>query len=284
MNDELDPTLPERRDSSGGPKEPKREPRELRRSSKDITGLLKGWDYEPGTMNVRKISGLDGQPKLQMRLELGLLQMEVTGRPDGVKPHGCESLLEYYENQLTDYEKRHGTDLGFNLTAGQCQSLREEAQMYYQRYLSLLVLEDFPGVVRDTARNLKVLDFCGKFAVDEQDRLALEQFRPYILMMNSRARASISLNGERFDEGLKILNDAVEAIREFFEAIGQPEAFEQSNEIKVLKRFAREIRKRVPVDPMTKLQTRLQRAIKAERYEDAARLRDEIRKRTASQL
>jgi hypothetical protein len=42
-------------------------------ASKDITPLLKGWDYEPGTINVRKVSGNDGQPKLQMRLDLGLL-------------------------------------------------------------------------------------------------------------------------------------------------------------------------------------------------------------------
>ena len=54
--------------------------------SKDIVPLLKGWDYEPGTINVRKISGIDGAPKLQMRLDLGLLQMEMTGRPDGVRP------------------------------------------------------------------------------------------------------------------------------------------------------------------------------------------------------
>ena len=45
----------------------------------------------------------------------------------------------------------NGTDLGFQLTANQCQSLREEAVQYYQRYLSLFVLEDFEGVVRDTA-------------------------------------------------------------------------------------------------------------------------------------
>src|ERR1700749_1851799 len=44
-------------------------------SSKDITPLLKGWDYEPGTINVRKVTGLDGTPKLQMRQDLGLLQM-----------------------------------------------------------------------------------------------------------------------------------------------------------------------------------------------------------------
>ena len=32
--------------------------------------MLKGWDYEPGTINVRKISGLDGSPKLRMRSQI----------------------------------------------------------------------------------------------------------------------------------------------------------------------------------------------------------------------
>src|ERR1700733_13314533 len=84
--------------------------------SKDITPLLKGWDYEPGTINVRKVTGLDGTPKLQMRQDLGLLQMELTGRPDGARPNGCESLLEHYEGELREHKNRNGTELGFHLT------------------------------------------------------------------------------------------------------------------------------------------------------------------------
>src|SRR6201986_5023572 len=83
--------------------------------SKDIASILKGWDYETGAINVRKVDGLDGSPKLQMRLDLGLLQMELSGRPDGHRPHGCESLLEYFEKQLSDHQSRNGPELGFNL-------------------------------------------------------------------------------------------------------------------------------------------------------------------------
>jgi hypothetical protein len=36
---------------------------EQKAQSKDIVPMLKGWDYEPGTINVRKINGLDGKPK-----------------------------------------------------------------------------------------------------------------------------------------------------------------------------------------------------------------------------
>ena len=248
--------------------------------AKDIGPLLKGWDYEPGTINVRKINGADGSPKLQMRLDLGLLQMELTGRPDGAKPHGFDSLLEYYESQLKEHEEKNGTELGFHLTGAQCQSLREEAVQYYHRYLSLFVLEDFPGVVRDTARNLRVLDLCGKYAVEEQDRLVLEQYRPYITMMNVRAAASLLVDKKQYNEALAAVDEGMTSIKEFFNRFGQEEGFTESNEVRVLKRFAREIRKKLPIDPLQKLQSQLDRAVKQERYEDAAKLRDEIRRKS----
>lgn len=249
---------------------------EGRLRSKDITPILKGWDYEPGTINVRKIAGLDGSPKLQMRVDLGLLQMDLTGRPDGQRPHGCESLLEWHEEQLVEHKRRHGTELGFHLTGEQCESLREEAFMYYQRYLSLFVLEDFPGVVRDTVRNLRVLDLCAQYALDEQDRLILEQYRPYITMMNTRAAASILFKDKRYQEAISRVEEGLESLREFFARFGQEELFGQTSEVKMLKRFAREIRRKLPVDPMQRLQAKLDRAVKEERYEEAAKLRDEI--------
>jgi hypothetical protein len=252
---------------------------EAKAPSKDITPVLKSWEYEAGTINVRKVTGLDGAPKLQMRLDLGLLQMEMTGRPDGERPNGRESLLDFYEEQLQEHTRKTGSEVGFALTAEQCQSLREEAVMYYHRYLSLFVLEEFPGVVRDTDRNLRVLDLCGKFATDEQDRLILEQYRPYITMMNARANASIHLEHKKYAEAIKHVEEGMEKIREFYERFGQEEAFSKSNEVRVLKRFSREIQRKLPVDPMERLRRRLERAVREERYEDAAKLRDEIETR-----
>lgn len=251
--------------------------------SKDISPILKGWDYEPGTINVRKIRGADGAPKLQMRQDLGLLQMELTGRPDGLRPHGCESLLEYHEGLLKEHQRRNGTELGFHLTSDQCQQLRDEAQMYYWRYLSLYVLEDFKGVVRDTSRNLRVLDLCGRYAVEEQDRLVLEQYRPYIMMMNARAKASILFKEGNYRGALKVVEDTLADIKTFFAKFEQADAYGYSSEVKVLKRFARQIRKKLPVDPLAKLQAQLDRAVKAEQYEEAARLRDEIKRKNEQQ-
>jgi hypothetical protein len=249
---------------------------EFKSASKDITPVLRGWSYEPGVINVRKIHGQDGAPKVQMRLDLGLLQMEMTGRPDGVRPHGCESLLEYFEKQLEDHQSRHGTELGFQLNDSQCASLREEAVQYYYRYLSLFVLEEFPGVVRDTARNLRVLDICGKYADDEQDRLILEQYRPYIVMMNARAGATILQQDGKLTQALRTVEEGLDDIKAFFARFGQEEAYTRSNEVRVLRQFARRIRKKLPVNPVTRLQRKLDKAVKSERYEEAAQIRDKI--------
>jgi hypothetical protein len=253
---------------------------EAKSQSKDILPMLKGWDYEPGTINVRKINGIDGRQKIQMRLDLGLLQMEVTGRPDGATPHGYDSLLDYHEEQLREHKKMNGTELGFHLTGTECENLRQEAVMYYHRYLSLFVLEEFPGVVRDTARNLRVLDLCGKYALQKDDQLVLEQYRPYIVMMHVRAKASILFKGKKWKEALEIVKDGLESIREFFAKFDQEEAFNRSNEVKILKKFARDIRKKLPIDPIEKLKSQLQKALLREHYEDAARLRDEIKRKT----
>jgi hypothetical protein len=155
--------------------------------------------------------------------------------------------------------------------------------MYYHRYLSLFILGEFSGVVRDTSRNLRVLDLCGEFAIDDHDRFVLEQYRPYIIMMNTRASASIDFKEERYMKALNIVTDGLDRIREFFIRFGQEDAFDKSSEVKILKRFARDIRRKLPVDPMQKLQNKLEKAIKREDYEEAARLRDEIQTRREKQ-
>ena len=252
-------------------------------AGRDIAPLLKGWDYESGTINVRKITGGDGTPKLQMRLDLGLLQMDLVGRPDGARPHGCESLLAYFQGRLDRHRRENdGEESGFALSPEQCQMLREEAVMYYHRYLSLFVLRDYAGVVRDTARNLKVLDLCGKFAVEQDDQLVLEQYRPYIVMMHARAAASVKLAAGEFDDALRIVRRGLRRIKRFYARFGHAEAYAESGEARVLRKLLRRVKSKIPVDPLTKLRRDLDSAVDDERYERAAELRDEIEAMTAA--
>jgi hypothetical protein len=58
-------------------------------NNQHIDDALSGWEYEPGTVQARLVKGADGRPLIQMRVELGVLQIEPAGRPDGARPHDC---------------------------------------------------------------------------------------------------------------------------------------------------------------------------------------------------
>ena len=58
----------------------------------DIDHVLKGWKYEPGEVVARLARASDGRQVLQMRIDLGVLQLEVENRPDGTRPGGADVL------------------------------------------------------------------------------------------------------------------------------------------------------------------------------------------------
>src|SRR5882672_1768893 len=123
----------------------------------DISQLLDQWDYEPGQVVVRKFKGKDGAEKIQLRVDLGLLQMNAQGRPDAKRPFGHESLLEHYVSKFEKYRKANdGNAAGFHLKAEDCAKLQQEAIQYHHRYICLFQLEEYSAVVRDTDRNLQV--------------------------------------------------------------------------------------------------------------------------------
>ena len=72
----------------------------------DISHLLEQWDYQPGQVVVRRFVGKDGTEKIQLRVDLGLLQMNAHGRPDGKRPFGNPSLLDYYLAKLQQHAKK----------------------------------------------------------------------------------------------------------------------------------------------------------------------------------
>jgi len=248
--------------------------------NKDLTQLLDEWPFQPGQINVRLIEGDDGLARVQVRLDLGIIQMHVNGRPDGDRPFGFPSLLDYLETRIDEAETGMLPDEepeAFQLPPEDCKALRDESLQYYHRYIALLVLEDYEGVMRDTTRNLRVLDICAEYAAEEEDRTALEQFRPYILMMRARALASHALQADEPKAALLALDAGLDSLRSCFESQGRVEAFESSSEAQLLTSMRGALTPQLPVSQKAELRHRLQEAIAQENYELAAILRDELR-------
>jgi hypothetical protein len=242
----------------------------------DITHALHGWAFQPGQVNVRLIRGNDGKPKLQLRLDLGLLQMELDGRPDGKRPHRAPTELDHLRRKLGSHYKRYGSDAGFTLTPRDCQSLREESAMFYHRYLSMFVLEQYDAVVRDTQHNLDVLDLCKRYGRSDYDRGCLEQYRPYIMMMNTRAKACEALRQGFVQTSIAYLRGGIKRIAKLCPKEDRKKFLKQSHEAHILLDMLKQIRSQLPADPRKTLQKRLQEALAAEKYEEAAELRDQL--------
>jgi hypothetical protein len=253
-----------------------RSSRNMDANQMDISAALRGWDFQHGQVNVRLIRGSDGKPKLQLRLDLGLLQMELNGRPDGKRPHRSATELDFQHKKLQRHVARHGSDSGFTLTAGDCQALREESAMFYHRYLSLFVLEQYEAVMRDTQHNLDVLDLCAKYGRSDYDRMCLEQYRPYIIMMQARAKGCEALRRGFVQTAIAYLRGGIKQIAQLAPREERRAMLRHSHEAAVLLDMLRQIRHQLPPDPRAVLQKRLKAAITAERYEEAAALRDEL--------
>ena len=242
--------------------------------SLDLNTILKDWPHENGNIKVRKIVGLDGREKLQLRVDLGVLQMEITGRPDGQRPHNCESLLEYYQKRAAHAEAKGEA---YELTPEQCGELQQEGIQYYHRYLSLFQINDFAGVVRDTQRNLDLFTFVTEHTDREELSWSLQQFRPYVLMMNTRAKASILLGQGKFGEAASEIEKGRDAIADFFQHSNFPELVSKSSEIAFLEEWLEEVKAKRPRSKLEIMQREMEAAIAKELYERAAELRDAIK-------
>lgn len=257
------------------PKLPKKDQTDSR--SDDLSDVLARWPFVAGQPNVRQFVGEDGEGRIQIRLDLGILQMFSDGRPDGQRPNGHESLLEYSEAAMEDSADQPEAER-LKLSSDECSALRDEALQYYHRYMALLVLEDFDGVVRDTTRNLRVFDLCRDHGESDEDRQAMEQYRPYVLMVRTRALASQLIKDGEASAGLFALDQGIEQMRRAYADLGDANAFEQSQEVAMLKHMRETLAPKLPKSRKTELKEQLDAALEAEDYELAAKLRDELKK------
>ncbi len=244
----------------------------------DISHLLEQWDYQPGQVSVRRFKGKDGTEKIQLRVDLGLLQMNAEGRPDGKRPFGRASLLEHFQARLERHRKKHsGTDDGFLLKADDCAKLQQEAIQYHHRYICLFQLEDYAGVIRDTERNVEVFDFVEEYAESDELAWSLQQFRPQLLMMQVRAEGALALKEERYDEAAELIQDALDELRDFFRAHSRHDLLEQSGEIHSLESWLQDVQAKRPLSERERLENALNEAVRLEDYEKAAQMRDALR-------
>ena len=236
---------------------------------KHIDHLLHDWPYRFGEVLARKVRGKDRREVLQMRVDMGVLQMEVDGRPDGERPEGFETYYDYLVS-LTFHEGEE-----FALTGERCMEIDREFVQFYHRRICWLAVKDYRKAARDADHTLALMDFSTANSPDESWSLMHEQYRPFVLFHRTQALALANLDKSGPEDAVKAIDEGLDELHEIFEEHEADDEFEESELVVKLREMRRSLVEHYELGPS--LAEQLSEAIAKEEYERAAELRDRIR-------
>ena len=248
--------------------------------SQDIDAILRGWPYSAGTISARRVRAANGREVLQMRVEMGVLQMEVTGRPDGQRPGGADTYLERLLQRQTEEQD------AFRLSEEDCLEMDREFLQYYHRRICWLALRDFGRAVDDADHTLALMDFAAAHSPNEEWTVSHEQYRSFVLFHRTQAAALAALeeNGPGPEVAIEEINRGLDQIRALYEdqppaeeSDQQDPSFDDDRQVAQLVQLKEWLREEYHVGRT--LEEQLADAVAAEEYERAAGLRDQIARR-----
>ena len=238
-------------------------------AARDIDSILRKWEFQPGEVTARLLKARDGRQVLQMRVDMGVLQMETDLRPDGQRPHGAETYYDYLVGEVI----REGGE--FRLSKEQCAEADREFVQYYHRRLCWLSLREYHRAARDADHSLAFMDFVREHSADDEWTLSHEQYRPFVLFHRVQAAALAALQDEGPEAAIGELNIGLDRFRELFARYDAAEQFDQDELVKRILEMRESVRQRYEIGRT--LDEQLAEAIRVEDYELAAQIRDKIR-------
>jgi hypothetical protein len=240
-----------------------------RREARDIDALLASWPFRPGEVNARLVKAAGGREVIQMRVDMGLLQMETEFRPDGERPGGAETYFDYLVGEAI----REGDD--FELNDEQCAQADREFIQFYHRRVCWLSLREYAKAAKDADHSLAFMDFVRAHSPDEEWTLSHEQYRPFVLFHRVQAAALAALEDDGPEKAISEINLGLDRFRELFEEYDAADQFADDELVQRLGEMRENVRSRYDVG--LTLDEQLVEAVRAENYERAAELRDQLR-------
>lgn len=242
--------------------------------SRDIDKALAGWDYKPDVVQARVVEAADGRDVIQMRLDLGVMQLELTGRPDGRRPHGHRTYFDYLSAKATAAQV---AGKPFALSPEQCEEADREFMQFYHRRICWLALSEYARAVADADHTLAFMDFVRDHSPDEKYTRAHEQYRGFVLFHRTQAAAAARAEAGDAEGAIDAVRDGAARIRRHLTGFDPEAEPEEDPMLTQLGRLEAEIRDRHGVGET--LREKLDKAVADEDYETAAKLRDAIRGR-----
>jgi hypothetical protein len=241
------------------------------RGGHDIDKVLQDWPFEEHRLRLRVVEASDGREVIQIRVELGVLQLETVGRPDGMDPEGCTSYLDHLYN--LDSQSKDS----LRLTEEQCLETDREFLLYHYRRMCWDALGHGEEAMADLNHALSLLEFVQSRV---QESPWIESHRQQCLeAVYRRVRGIVrkSLRAGRTDRAVQDLNDGIDRLKSLRVPAGDGPTSESRHVLLYAEKLLR-LRQKLEDNVATPLdlEAQLAEAIKEERYEVAAQLRDRI--------
>jgi hypothetical protein len=248
---------------------------------RDIDEALQGWSYEPepGEIVARELRARDGRMVIQVRVELGILQLEIDGRPDGIRPHGFMTYLDYLRHRAAGRGLTPGGKApSWTMGSEHCAEADREFVQFYHRRVAWLSLQRYDRALADADHTLSLMDFVCRHGGEADYIGSHEKFRGLVLFHRTQAAAALALERRKPEEAIDAVRDGADRLNRH-QRSWEPDhdADETPNEslIEQLQILEKEIRKNFAVEKT--LREQLDEAVAHEDYERAARIRDLIK-------
>jgi hypothetical protein len=258
----------------------------MERMTLDLDDLLAGWDCPPGELRARATVGRDGQELLQLRVDLGVLQMFLEGRPDGERCHGLPTAREYITHELRLDDRQ--------LAPQDWQELERELLQTNYRRMALaaaadeaLQANDGDGARRYIAHAVRDIDECladlrlldGQEPGDEHEGYG--PLAPALVFDRARLAAQAHVIGGQFEQAIEQAEAGAAELEELLAALGyEEERRAEDAGLRYLREMGQQLRREYGIAQT--LHEQLTRAIEAEDFETAAEIRNELARREQS--
>jgi hypothetical protein len=253
--------------------------------SLDLDEIIGDWDCPDGELCARLIQSAAGPAELQLRVDLGLLQMGLDDRPDGTCYQGMATAIEYVARELQADRNPHERDWQ--------ELAREIAQLNFRRLGLANIAEQALRRQDDRAaatylrRALRDIERClaGVQMMEEALGGAGEHSRlkPTLVFNRARLGAQLAVACGDYDAAIEATDIGADQLDALLTAAGlDPDQRNEDAGIVYLRELSQRLRNDYNI-PLT-LRERLEAAIAADDFETAAELHEELRRREPHEL
>jgi hypothetical protein len=232
-------------------------------------------------MRARVVVGRDGDEVIHLRIDLGVMQMLMAGRPDGQRIHGLPSAREFVEHELrvggehllpSDWQELHRELLQTNYRRLAYAALAEDALQDSDSAATCRFIE---GALADIEGCTKILRLIDEHAPNTSSPPSL---RPTLLFDQARLAAQLRVVEGQFEEAIEQAEAGAESLETLLGEMGyDDEARDEDPGVRYLLDLGRQLRLEYGVTKT--LRERLEEALDHEDFETASEIRDAMARR-----